>query len=156
MQKAREGVWQNPWSYIACGFGLGLMPKAPGTFGTLLALPIYFIMLNCAWHTYAFITLGFAVFGFYLTQVVAKIFDNTDPKEVVWDEIVGYLITLFLVPACWYYILLGFVFFRFFDIYKPYPISLLNNIPNGFGIMADDILAGIFSCGLLHLIIWVI
>lgn len=139
----------DPVQFLALGFGSGLAPKAPGTFGTLAAIPIYLLLaVNVSLLTYAILTLLMAVAGIYICQKAADAAGVHDHPAIVWDEIVGYLITMFMVPLSWQSLVTGFLLFRLFDIVKPWPISFVDKkVHGGFGIMLDDVLAGI--CALI-------
>ena len=142
---------KRPVCFIGLGFGSGLAPIAPGTFGTLAAIPIYLLMQNLSLVTYLILTsIGF-ILGVWICERSAEWLDREDPGAVVWDEIVGYLITMIAAPTGWLWILTGFVLFRFFDIVKPWPISIADKeIHGGLGIMVDDVIAGIFACILIQ------
>ena len=143
----------NPIQFLALGFGSGLAPKAPGTFGTLAAIPLYLVMSGLSPQVYGLITLFLAIVGIYICGYCAKAVNVHDHPAIVWDEIVGYLITMFMIPWSWHSVLIGFILFRIFDIFKPWPISYLDkNCHGGFGIMIDDVLAGVFSLICMHLI----
>ena len=133
----------NPIHFLALGFGSGLVPKAPGTFGTLAAVPLVVLMSSISNVYLAVIILLMSVFGIYICGKAAADAGIHDHGAIVWDEIVGLLITMFMMPISWQSILTGFILFRFFDILKPWPISYLDkNCHGGFGIMIDDIVAG--------------
>jgi phosphatidylglycerophosphatase A len=136
----------NPHYFFAFGFGSGLASKAPGTFGTLAAVPIYGLIQELSWPIYAsWLIVTFAL-GVYWCDRAAKQLGVHDHGGIVWDEFVGLWITLFLAPKSWVYVALGFVLFRFFDIVKPWPINWLDQkVTGGFGIMIDDVLAGIYA-----------
>ena len=145
----------NPIHFLAVGLGSGLAKKAPGTFGTLAAVPIYWLMSSLPVEMYALIVVLASLFGFWICHVTSRDMGVHDHKAIVWDEFVGYWITLFMVPFSIQWAILGFVLFRFFDILKPFPISWVDkNISGGFGIMLDDILAGICSALVLQLVIY--
>jgi len=131
---------------IATGFGAGYLPKAPGTWGSLLALPLHYFLRQLAPNHYA-LALGAIFFIAVITAGQAeKILDRKDPGVVVIDEVIGMLITLIAAPNNPLIWLLGFALFRFFDIFKPYPIRLIDQRVNGgMGIVLDDVLAGIYS-----------
>lgn len=136
----------NPIHFLALGFGSGLLAKAPGTYGSLAAIPVYLLMVNLALPWYLGITLAFMLAGFYICDKASKDMGVHDHGAIVWDEVVGMLITLIAAPAGWIWLLLGFLLFRFFDILKPWPIKWLDaKVHGGFGIMIDDVLAGVFS-----------
>ena len=137
---------KRPACFLGLGFGSGLAPKAPGTFGTLAALPIYWLMQGLPLITYISIVVLAFIAGIWICQKSAEWLGKDDPSAVVWDEIVGYLITMIAAPAGWQWMVIGFVLFRFFDILKPWPINLADKaIHGGLGIMVDDVIAGIFS-----------
>lgn len=133
----------NPIHFLALGFGSGLAPKAPGTFGTLAAVPLV-LLVSSITHLYlAFIIMLMSVAGIYICGKAADDSGTHDHGAIVWDEIVGLLITMFMMPTSWQSVVTGFALFRFFDILKPWPISYLDkNCHGGFGIMIDDIVAG--------------
>lgn len=137
---------KRPACFLGLGFGSGLAPKAPGTFGTLAAVPLYFLISDFALPVYLAIVLVAFVAGIWICQKSAQWLGRPDPSAVVWDEIVGYLITMIAAPTGWQWVVLGFVLFRFFDILKPWPINLADKaIHGGLGIMVDDVLAGLFA-----------
>lgn len=143
----------NPVHFLALGFGSGLAPKAPGTFGTLAAVPMYLLLSTLAMPYYAAIVTLVCVVGIYICGKAANDAGVHDHGAIVWDEIAGYLITMFMVPLSWQSVLVGFVLFRIFDIFKPWPISYIDkHVHGGFGIMFDDVLAGIFALVCMHLI----
>jgi phosphatidylglycerophosphatase A len=136
----------RPIQLLALGFGSGLVPKAPGTFGTLAAIPFFFLLLLLpAWDYLLTLTVCSAL-GVYICQVAADQLGVHDHPAIVWDEFVGLwisLIPLVFLGYEWYWLLLGFVLFRFFDIIKPWPISYVDqHVQGGVGIMLDDIIAG--------------
>ncbi len=141
--------------FLAFGFGSGLSPITPGTVGTLASIPVYLMMVQFNWLVYGLITFAAAVVGVFICGAVAKKLGVPDHSGIVWDEFVGFWITMMFVPFSWTWILVGFLLFRFFDMVKPWPISLADkHIHGGFGIMFDDVLAGFAALGALQLIIW--
>jgi len=147
----------NPLHLISLGFGSGLMPKAPGTFGTLVAIPVFILLSQFNIWLYCALTLLITVAGIYLCSYTSKALGVHDHSGIVVDEIAGYLITMIAVPADVYWILLGFILFRIFDILKPWPISWIDkNLQGGFGIMFDDVIAGVFSLICLQIIMYLI
>lgn len=143
--------WTNPLHLLACGLGSGAAPKAPGTFGTLAAIPLYLLMCRLPASSYLILVLLMAVFGVWLCHRVAQDLGVHDYPGIVWDEWVGFLITMWLAPGGWPWLLAGFLLFRFFDIVKPWPIHLLDShVPGGWGIMLDDILAGVYAFALIR------
>lgn len=152
--RSRHQVWRNPWHFLAFGFGSGLAPIAPGTFGTLAAIPLYLLLVQLPWSVYAIITLFAFIIGVYICQITSDDLKVHDFSGIVWDEFVGLWITLFLIPFEWHWLILGFVLFRFFDILKPWPINYLDKYAKGgFGIMIDDVLAGLYAWLCLFLIV---
>ena len=150
--RARHQVWRNPWHFLAFGFGSGLAKVAPGTFGTLAAIPVYLLLVQLPWLLYAAFTLLAFYVGITICQVTSDDLNVHDFSGIVWDEFVGFWITMFLIPLDWKWVLLGFILFRFFDIVKPWPISYLDKrVQGGFGIMVDDVLAGVYAWFILFL-----
>lgn len=132
-------------NFIALGAGLGLAPKAPGTFGTLLGIPLLLIMPHNL-IAYAVIVVVLFALGVWCCDVCAKNLGVHDHPGIVWDEVVGYLITMAAVPRDIWWVLAGFAVFRFFDIIKPWPISWVDKqVHGGLGIMLDDALAAFFA-----------
>jgi phosphatidylglycerophosphatase A len=145
----------QPVQFLALGFGSGLAPKAPGTFGTLAAIPL-FLLLTMLMPTplpyaIAVIVMGFA--GIYICGKAADDLGVHDHPAIVWDEFIGFFITMFMVPVSWQSILVGFILFRIFDIFKPWPISFIDrNMTGGSCIMFDYVLAGFFALAIMQLI----
>ncbi len=147
----------NPLHFCAVGFGSGLFPKAPGTMGTLLAVPLYYLLSFLSVEAYFIMLIIGSLLGFWFCHVTSHDMGVHDHKCIVWDEFIGYWITMFMVPFSLQWAFVGFVLFRFFDILKPYPISWLDkNVQGGFGIMIDDIVAGLFATGCLQLIMFIV
>jgi len=143
--------WRNPIHVTAFGFGAGAMPKAPGTWGTLVAIPIFAEMAGLDLTSYLVVTTLFFVVGVWLCHVTARDLGVHDHPGIVWDEIVGYLITMIAAPAGWEWWVIGFILFRFFDIVKPWPIKWVDqHVQGGFGIMFDDVLAGLMALACLQ------
>lgn len=136
----------NPVHFLALGFGSGLAPKAPGTFGTLAAIPVWWLLAQGGGVVYLLGTLLAVAIGPYVCGKAARDMGIHDHGSIVWDEVAGYLVTMLLAPISLGWALVGFALFRFFDIVKPWPISWLDKqLAGGTGIMADDILAGVFA-----------
>lgn len=152
MDKIPPALLRNPLHLLSLGFGSGLSPVAPGTCGTLLAIPPYLLLasLPLPWYLLA-IVLGFGV-GVFLCGYTSAALGVHDHGGIVWDEFVGFWITMIAVPATWQWILAGFVLFRIFDIVKPWPVKIADKkVKGGFGIMLDDVLAGVYALACLHL-----
>ena len=147
---------RDPVHLLALGFGSGLFPKAPGTAGTLMAIPLYLLLEPLSWPIYLTVVVATALAGIVICNLSAKRLGVHDHPGIVWDEFVGYWITMFMAPAGWPWIVTGFVLFRIFDILKPWPISWLDRrVAGGLGIMVDDILAGLLALGVMQgLSIW--
>lgn len=142
---------RNPIHLIACGFGSGLAPKAPGTFGTLAAIPFWLVLQSVSWPIYWLIVIAAFVFGVFVCGRTARDIGVQDHGAIVWDEFVGLWITLAFIPLNIVWIALGFALFRLFDIWKPWPIRWFDrNVHGGFGVMLDDVLAGVLAC----LVLW--
>jgi phosphatidylglycerophosphatase A len=144
---------RNPVHLLAFGFGAGLIPKAPGTFGALVAIPIY-LLLQPLWLVYyALIVLLTFLAGIWICQRTADDLGVHDYGGIVWDEIVGYLFGMAFAPPGWIWIVIGFLLFRLFDILKPWPIRWIDQtVEGGLGIMLDDILAGVFTAVVIFLL----
>ncbi len=138
-------ILQRVILWLACGFGTGLIRPAPGTWGTLPGVLIaYFVMPYPQLHLFLIVILTIA--GIWLCQKASNILGAHDHGSIVIDEIVGVLITLWLFSPTWGILLLGFIWFRLFDIAKPFPIKWIDKkVHGGLGIMLDDIVAGIFA-----------
>lgn len=147
--------WYNPIHWLALGFGTGLAPKAPGTFGTLVGIPVVLILAEFRWSTYLFALVLMTLGGIWVCQYTAKAMGEHDHPSIVWDEIVGYAIAMFALPADPAWLLAAFVVFRVLDIWKPGPIGWADKrLSGGSGIMMDDVMAGIMTAVLLHLTAW--
>jgi len=139
------------WS--AQGFGVGRIPWAPGTFGTLLAIPLFLVLAPLGFVWYASVVGLLFLAGVWLCGVADQVLGTTDHGSIVWDEIVGYLVTMLAAPHGWSWILGGFVLFRLFDIWKPWPIRLIERrVGGGLGVMLDDLIAAAFAWIALQLI----
>lgn len=144
---------KNPAAFIAYGFGAGLSPKAPGTMGTLVAIPIYWLIQDWSLFAYLTFTVVAFLFGIWICQRTVDWLKQDDPGAVVWDEVVGYLVTMIAAPQGWAWIITGFVLFRIFDILKPWPVSLADKkLHGGLGIMLDDVIAGAMAAAVMVLI----
>lgn len=142
---------KQPVHLFALGFGSGLAPVAPGTFGTLAALPFYLLLATLSAPLYAALVVAAALVGVWICGQSATALGVHDHPAIVWDEFVGVWIALFAAPSGWLPLLLGFAYFRFFDVLKPWPIGWLDKqLSGGLGIMLDDILAGLLACACLH------
>jgi len=147
-------LFRHPAHLLAFGFGSGLAHKAPGTFGTLAAFPLYwFLAPQLSDQMFMLmLVLAFAI-GVWVCDITGKALGVADYGGIVWDEIVAMMLVLFFTPPGWYWSLLAFVLFRFFDILKPPPISYFDsNWHGGLGVMFDDLLAAGYSLLCLALV----
>ncbi len=148
-------ILRSPIHLIAFGFGSGLSPKAPGTVGTLAALPLWWLLNPLPWPLYLAVCAGLFAFGCWVCGESAKRLGVHDHGGIVFDEIVGLLVTctplLWLEESSWW-LVAAFALFRFFDIAKPWPIKVVDaQVKGGFGIMVDDLIAGVLAALLLAL-----
>ena len=154
---AQPRVFSSPVQFLAFGFGSGLMPKGPGTAGTLMAVPLFLLMADWGLPLYTAVVFVTAIMGIWICGAASRQLGVHDHGGIVWDEFVGYWITMWAVPVSWQWIIAGFVVFRVFDILKPWPINVLDKkVGGGFGIMIDDVVAGIMACVVLHLAMWIL
>ena len=141
---------------LASVFYIGFIPGAPGTYGSFATVAaLYFIGEYGGWiHPEALLAgVGIiTILGILASALASKMAGDEDPSFVVIDEVAGQALTFFCVPFSVVNIVLGFVMFRLFDIFKPWPIRKLEPLPHGIGIMADDLLAGVYACALLHIV----
>jgi phosphatidylglycerophosphatase A len=138
------GVWRNPVHLLAFAFGTGCLPVAPGTFGTLVGVVLYCLLRDLPFAVYLIVVAGAFALGVWLCARAARDLGVHDHGSIVWDEVVGYLITMAAAPEGWFWVVTGFVLFRLFDIVKPWPIHVLDKrIGGGIGIMIDDAVAGV-------------
>ena len=150
-----EPNWFNPIHLLAFGLGSGAAPKAPGTWGTLAAVLIYWPLSQLSPEHYLLMLLVTSVMGIYICGQTARDLGVHDHGSIVWDEFVGFWITMFAAPVGWVWVVVGFVLFRFFDIIKPWPISWIDKkITGGVGIMLDDVIAGVMAAVVLQGIAW--
>ncbi len=137
---------RSPSLFLAFGFGSGLAPKAPGTFGSLAGLAIWFLLADLSLPTYLMLVAVSGLCGVFICGTAAKKLGVHDHGGIVWDEFVGYWIAMFMAPSGLFWVLLGFVLFRLLDIFKPWPIKWADKgLAGGLGIMLDDVLAGIMA-----------
>ena len=143
---------RHPAQLLAFGFGSGLAPRAPGTVGTLVAVPLYLLLAQASLLQYTFLVAAAALVGTWACGVASRQLRVHDHPGMVWDEFVGFWITMWALPSEWEWVAAGFVLFRLYDIVKPWPVSVLDKkVGGGFGIMIDDMLAGILACLTLHI-----
>lgn len=150
---------KNPWHLLATGFGSGLSPIIPGTVGTLASIPFYLLLVQLPLPMYLVVVVISCIIGVKICQVTSDDMKVHDHGSIVWDEFAGFWITMSLVPMLdlpvddWKWLITGFVLFRFFDMVKPWPIGWLDKrVDGGFGIMVDDIVAGVMAGVALYLV----
>jgi phosphatidylglycerophosphatase A len=143
------------WEFLATGFYTGYLKKAPGTWGSLLATLMIatlsmWVQPKYWYETMIALSVFISILGIYASGVVSKLWRKKDPSEIVIDEWAGQFITLCFVDPHPANLILGFLLFRFFDITKIWPLKKLEKLPGGLGIMADDILGGLYAGAILH------
>ena len=154
MTISKKEILCNPIFLLAFGFGSGFAPKAPGTAGTLLAVLIHLILVNLPPWIHGTIIFAAFFIGIWICGRTAEYLGVHDHEGIVWDEFAGYWVMMFLVPSNWFCVSFGFVLFRILDIFKPWPISVVDRqVGGGLGIMLDDLLAGVMGAVCIHALI---
>jgi phosphatidylglycerophosphatase A len=144
----------DPKHLLAFAGGAGLAPMAPGTVGTLVGVVLYLVLSMLPVALYVLIVAGLFAAGVWAVGAVADELGADDPSAIVWDEVVGFLVAMIAAPAGLMWIIAGFALFRVFDIYKPWPIAdLQDRFKGGVGIMLDDLMAGVYTWLVLH-VMW--
>ena len=144
---------KRPVMWLATGFGAGLSPYAPGTVGSLVGVLFYLAMADLPLAYYLSGLAVLAVFGVWVCHGAGKILGVTDHPGIVWDEIVGLLITMAATPLSWQGVVAGFALFRLFDILKPWPVAWIDRkVAGGLGVMLDDVMAGVYALACLQLL----
>lgn len=148
-------ILSRPVYFVAFGFGTGLSPKAPGTVGTLIGYPLYFLLIAfLPFNAVLAALLVLYLAGIWICDVAGKAVGVTDHSGIVWDEIVAMALVLCYSPQNIYGYAGAFLAFRLFDILKPWPINLVDErMKNGHGVMLDDLLAAIFSIALIQAVV---
>ena len=147
-------IMSDPVLFLAFGFGSGLTKKMPGTSGTIAAIPVYLLFIQMDSWFYYLLTIIVTVVGVWICGRAATQLGEHDFGGIVWDEIAGFLITMSLVSFSWMAVLEGFILFRIFDIFKPWPIKWIDKkMGGGLGIMLDDVLAGVIAGAILYFIV---
>jgi phosphatidylglycerophosphatase A len=137
---------------LATWFGCGLVPLAPGTAGTLAAVPLYLVLRSSGPAAVLFVAVVLAIVGIWAADHVIAKTGLKDPQIVVIDEVVGVLVTLAASRPTWSSVVLGVVLFRVFDQWKPWPARSLEGLPGGLGVMMDDVAAGVWGAAVLVLV----
>ena len=140
----------------ATGLGAGFSQIVPGTMGTLVAIPFYYFVSSIPSPLYELTLVAFFFFSSWISNQAERYWGKKDDRRIVIDEIMGFLVTMLWIPRSPLFIVAGFLLFRFFDILKPFPIRRLERVRSGFGVVLDDVLAGIYSNIALHLVIAVL
>ena len=141
-------VFSNPSLFLATGFGIGLLPIAPGTFGSVLGIVLFLaiahLYLPIFWLGMIILILFFV--SYFAVQSALKIIKRSDPGEIVIDEILGMMLVMMTIPPDPKWIFLAFILFRIFDILKPWPINLVDSkLKNALGVILDDLLAALYA-----------
>lgn len=143
----------HPVHFLSLGLGSGLSPFAPGTAGTVIAVLLYIPLSTLSLWNYIAVLIVGSLVGIYLCQRTSDRLGVKDHPAIVWDEFLGYWLTMLLAPEGWMWIIIGFILFRLFDIWKPWPIRVIDHkVEGGLGIMLDDLLAGAYAFAILQLI----
>lgn len=152
----RLPIGYKPALWIAFGFGTGFVPKAPGTAGTLLGIPLAIMISQTSVVLQVVILVVLFVLGCVVCQMAADWLGEQDPGAVVWDEVVGYCVAIAFLPTTLTTVVAAFMLFRLADIVKPWPISWIERrIAGGTGIMVDDLLAGVLTNIVIHSMIFI-
>jgi phosphatidylglycerophosphatase A len=144
---------------FVCTFGyVGYFPFAPGTAGSVAGLAVYALMrwAGAAWPVDAAVILAMFAAGVWSGSHAERHFGTTDPGPGVIDEVVGMLVTLFLLPASWPIVVAGFLVFRVLDVVKPYPASRFERLHGGLGMMCDDVMSAVYSNLVLRALLWIV
>lgn len=148
-------LFRHPAHFLALGFGAGLAPKAPGTFGTLLGLPLFAILMQLPEASHLAVIALLFLAGIPICQKAGDALGVSDHGSIVWDEIVAMLLVLEFTPHTWPWWAAAFALFRLFDIWKPFPIRQCDaRLKGGFGVMFDDLLAALFAIASLKALLW--
>ena len=140
--------------FIAQGAYAGRSPVAPGTAGTLAGVLLYLLMNGLFPGIYLIVCLFLFVLGTWVAGRAEKALGRTDHPSIVIDEIAGYMVSMFMVPPAWGFLVAGFFLFRMFDIVKPYPLKRLQDLHGGLGVMLDDIGAGVYANIVLQMVMY--
>jgi phosphatidylglycerophosphatase A len=138
---------------FATGFGVGYSPIAPGTLGTLIAIPVYYFLSAIPSPIYEITLIAFFFLSVWISENAEIFFGRKDDPRIVIDEMMGFLVTMLWIPKTNFFIITGFFLFRFFDILKPFPIRRLERrYRGGFGVVLDDVMAGVYANIILQII----
>lgn len=146
----------HPAHFCALGFGSGLAKKAPGTFGTLIGMPLFLLIAELGFYSQLAIICALFLVGIYFCDKTGKALGVSDHGGIVWDEIVAIMLVLTVTPYQWQWWFAAFLLFRLFDIWKPAPIRQCDaRVKGGFGVMLDDLLAAIYTIISLKILLWI-
>ncbi len=157
MSERSPGLGDALFGLLASGLYSGFLPKAPGTFGTVVAV-LFYLLLHMAFSGWSYVA---AVAIFILAACIVagraeRMWGQKDCQRIVIDEWAGFLTTMAAVTPTLFSVCAAFLLFRFFDVLKPFPIRYLERLPGGAGVVADDVGAGIYGCGVLHLVLYLL
>lgn len=156
MRRLTDSAWKWTAVALATGLGVGYVPFAPGTVGSLWGLPLVWGMqqLTGSLTVHLVVAAGIFALGIPVCTRAARYFGRSDPGSVVFDEIAAFPIVFFAIQLDYVTACAGFVWFRLFDILKPWPILRLERLPGGLGVMADDLMAAVYAAAALRLTLW--
>src|SRR4030042_4868387 len=135
---------------MATGFGVGNSPLAPGALGTLIAIPVYYFLSEIPFPLYEITLTGFFFLAVWVLEKTEAVLGKKDDPRIVIDEMMGFFITMLWLPKTPLFLLAGFILFRVFDIFKPFPIRRFEQVRGGFGVVLADVMGGIFDTGVLY------
>lgn len=145
---------RRPVLFFATGFGSGYLPVAPGTAGTLVGVVFYLLVKDLSTFAYLLTLVAFVFFAVWASAEGARGFGKKDPSQVVIDEVAGLLVTMAFIKFSWMTLVTGFVLFRLFDVWKPYPCRLIQDrVLGGWGIVGDDLMAGVYANLVLRMVL---
>ena len=154
--RLKKGVPDGPpgaWVVVAAWGPCGFVPLAPGTAGTIGAVPLFWALRALPLGLYVLTTAALTALAVFAAAGAGRYWKAVDASPIVIDEVVGYLVTMALAPSTWQGALLGFVLFRIFDVLKPWPASFFDRkVKNGFGVVMDDVMAGVWGLVAMQLI----
>jgi len=140
---------------LSAGLGLGYIPWAPGTFGTLWGLLLFYLLRSFSWQIFAAVTVAAILFAVWVSHLAETELKSHDSSHIVIDEVVGYMVTVVAFPFSPGVAVAAFILFRFFDILKPFPIRLIDRrVGGGWGVVLDDVAAGVFANLVLRFLVW--
>ncbi len=145
----------HPAHFLSLGFGAGLAPTAPGTFGTLLGFPLFWSIHTYPLHVQLLVLLGLFIVGVYVCSKTGQALGVSDHGSLVWDEVVAMMLVLTFTPMQWSWWVFAFALFRLFDIWKPFLIRQCDaQLTGGFGVMFDDLLAALYAILIIQVCVW--